>query len=81
MRAGLSFVSSLDLGDIIIKGEGTSNYSQRVFEKVGFEVLSEALYADHDTNGQVIPADLVEHGCARLYGLQIVSVPLSEVLC
>ena len=81
MRAGLSFVSSLDLGDVIIKGEGTSNYSQRVFEKVGFDVLSEVLYADHDTDGLVITSDLVEHGCARLYGLRIVSVPLSEVLC
>ena len=34
MKAALSFVRNLDLGNVVIKGEGTSDYSKRVFEKL-----------------------------------------------
>ena len=54
MRAAVCFVSHLDLDDVVIKGEGTSNFSQRVFEKIGFDVLSEIVYGEYKVDGTVV---------------------------
>jgi hypothetical protein len=39
MQATLLFCKELGLSPVCIKGEGTSNYSQRIFEKFDFETI------------------------------------------
>ena len=73
MRGAVCFVSHLDLGDVIIKGEGTSVFSQQVFEKIGFETLSEVVYADFKLDGEIVTSGLGEHKLERLYGLRVKS--------
>lgn len=69
MRAAVFFIRNLELGDVVIKGEGTSNFSKRVFEKVGFEVLAEVVYADYKVDGKIVIHSTGEHKTGRLYGL------------
>lgn len=61
MRAAVFFYRNLELGDVVIKGEGTSNFSKRVFEKVGFEVLAEVVYADYKVDGKIVIHSTGEH--------------------
>ena len=37
MKMAMSFVENLDLGPMVVKGEGTSNFSKRIFEERGFD--------------------------------------------
>ena len=74
MGAAICFVRNLGLGDVIIKGEGTSNFSQRVFEKIGFDILSEVVYADYKVDGKVVTTGRGDHKCEKLYGMWIGSV-------
>ena len=71
MRAGICFVSNLNLGNVVIKSEGTSKYSQRVFEKVGFDMLAEVVYADCKVDGKVVTTGIGDHTCEKLYGMRI----------
>ena len=73
MRAAVCFVSHLDLGDVVIKGEGTSNFSQRVFENIGYDVLSEVVYSEYRVDGTVVTTGRGDHKCERLYGMRIKS--------
>ena len=41
-----------ELGFTVIKGEATSNYTQRIFEKEGFDVLLEMPYDSYMYNGE-----------------------------
>ena len=43
----MSFVEHLDLGPMVVTGEGTSNFSKRIFEELGFDTLAEIMYADY----------------------------------
>ena len=73
MRAAVCFVSHLDLGDVVIKGEGTSVFSRQVFEKIGFETLSEVVFADYTVDGKAVTAGRGEHKLERLYWLRVKS--------
>ena len=74
MRAAICFVRNLGLGDVIIKGEGTSTFSQRVFEKIGFDILSEIVYADYKVDRKAVTTGRGDHKCEKLYGMRINSV-------
>ena len=54
MKAAVALVKNMQLGPVVIKGEGSSNYSQRIYEKLGFDTLAEIFYADHKENGEVV---------------------------
>ena len=71
MRAAVFFVQNLGLGLFIIKGDGTSNFSQRLYEKVGFEMLAEVVYAEYKIDGNVVVSETGEHKTERMYGLPV----------
>ena len=71
MKAAVLFVQNLGLGPVIIKGVGSSNFSQRLYEKVGFEMLAEVVYAEYKVDGKVVVSETGEHKTVRMYGLSI----------
>ena len=71
MRAAIDFIHKLELGLVVIKAGGSSNYSQRVFEKLGFEKLSEIAYAEFKIDGNVVVKNTGEHKSDIRYGLSL----------
>lgn len=68
MKAAISLVRNLCVGPVVITGEGSSNYSKRIYEKFGFDILAEVVFADYKVNGVVVFQNLGEHKFERLYG-------------
>ena len=44
---------------------------KRLFEKVGFEMLAEVVYAEYKVDGKVVLSDKGDHKTERMYGLSI----------
>ena len=57
MAATIEFCKELGLNPVCIKGEATSLYSQRIYEKFGFEVLHTVRFQDYKVNGEVVFRD------------------------
>ena len=68
MQAAMTLVANLGIGPVVITGEGSSNYSKKIFEKFGFDILAGVVFADYKINGQEVFKNLGEHKCERLYG-------------
>ena len=68
MKLMIALVKHLDLGPIVIKGEGSSNFSKLIYEKLGFETLAEVVYADYRVDGEVIISKTGEHKSVKFYG-------------
>ena len=68
MKAAIALFKNLEIGGIVIKGEGSSNYSKRIYEKFEFDILAEVVYADYKVDGVVVFQNLGEHKYERLYG-------------
>lgn len=62
---------SRELGFKAIKGEGTSNFSQRIYEKQGFETLLEMPYDNYFYKGKPIRDGTGEHTMTKIYGLKL----------
>ena len=73
MKAAVTLVENLGLGNVIIKGDGTSNYSKRIFEKLGFDMLLEVKYEDYKENGDVVFKNMGEHKSFKVYGKKVFS--------
>ena len=71
MKATLAFIKNLDIGPLVIRGEASSNYSQHIYEKLGFDILAEVVYADYKVNGVVVVKNTGEHKSEKAYGLVI----------
>ena len=54
-----------------IKGEGTSNFSQKVAEKQGFEILATMPYDSYYHNGRPIREGTGEHTMTKIYGMKL----------
>ena len=67
MNATLALIKSLDLGGVIVKGEGSGNYVNKIFENAGFDFLAEVVYKDFKVNGEVVFKDMGEHRSARAF--------------
>ena len=62
---------SRELGFKVIKGEGTSNFSQRIAEKQGFDIVLEMPYASYFYNGRPLIESTGEHTMTKVYALKI----------
>lgn len=62
---------SRELGFKAIKGEGTSNFSQRIYEKQGFETLLKMPYDSYSYKGQPIINGTGVHTMTKVYGRRI----------
>jgi hypothetical protein len=49
-QAGLMFCKEIGFDTVCIKGEGTSNYSQRIYEKFNFETIHTFKYDEYKIN-------------------------------
>ena len=67
----VSVAMSRELGFKVIKGECTSNFSQRIFEKQGFVIVLEMPYASYFYNGRPIIEGTGEHTMTKVYALKI----------
>ena len=57
-----------------MKGEGTSNFSKRIYEMLGFDVLVEFMYEDHKENGKIVFKNTGDNKSIKLYGKVIYSI-------
>ena len=69
MRAAIALIKNMELNGVIVKGEGSSNYSQRIYEKVGFDTHAEVFYDDHKEDGEVVFKNMGEHKSTIQYAL------------
>ena len=67
MNATLALIKYLDFGGIIVKGEGSGNYVNKVFEKAGFDFLGEVVYKDFKVDGEIVFKDMDEHRAAMAF--------------
>ena len=60
-----------ELGFEVITSEGTSNFSQKIFEKNGFEILAKLPYDSYIYKGQPIINGTGENTMTKIYGRKI----------
>lgn len=70
LRAAVAMAKQLGFKGI--KGEGTSNFTQRIYEKEGFETLFVMPYDSYLTpSGKTIREGSGEHTATKVYGLKL----------
>lgn len=67
MKATLALIKGFGVGPIVIKGEGSSNYSKRIYEKSDFDMLAEVVYEEYQVDGEVVFKTGPEEKSERLY--------------
>lgn len=77
MRFALKFFSQLGINDIVIKGEGSSVYSKRVYEKCGFETLYDLPFTEYKVDGQIRFQNDGLNTSMKGYGLHMTNCNLS----
>ena len=60
-----------ELGFKAIEVEGTSNFSQKILEKRGFEILARMPYDSYCHNGRPIREGTGEHTMTKIYGMKL----------
>ena len=68
MKAAVELVKNLDIGGVVVTGEGSSNYSKKIYEKLNFDILAEVVFEDYKVDGVTVFQNLGEHTFERLYG-------------
>ena len=69
MQAALNFLGNLEISPLPIKGDATSNYTKRVYEKTGFEFIQELCYADYKVDGEQVICNTGDNKSIRVYGM------------
>jgi ribosomal protein S18 acetylase RimI-like enzyme len=64
----VSFVENLGLKCVYIKGEASSDYSKRVYEKLDFDELYQQIYEEYTVNGKHLMLDKTPHTSNKIYG-------------
>ena len=72
MKDAVAFAKSMGLDGVVIKGEGGSLYSQKIYENLGFETLGELFYEQVKEGGKVVFETGPVHKSERQYGKRIV---------
>ncbi|VDI03087.1 Hypothetical predicted protein [Mytilus galloprovincialis] len=70
-QAALQFSKELGIDPVCIKGEGTGIFSQRVYEKSGFETLHDFIYDDYKVDGDIVFKDTGIHKSTKVYVKQL----------
>ena len=71
MQAALVFLSSLEIGPVVVKGDCSSNFSKRIYEKLDFELFGEIMFEDYKVDGKIVFANTGEHKSLKVYGKKI----------
>ena len=68
----VNLVKNLDLKCVYIKGEASSDYSKKIYDKLDFDVLYEQIYEDYnDVNGKHLMLNKTKHKSNKVYGKRI----------
>lgn len=67
MKGALQFVRDIGLETVCISGEGTSKYSQRIYEKFGFEILHTVKYEEYKEDGEVVIKNTGDNKTCKFY--------------
>lgn len=67
MKAALLYVKDIGIDPVCITGEGTSNYSQNIYEKFGFEVMHCVNYDDYKVDGEVVFKNTGDNKSCKFY--------------
>ena len=71
VRLSIRFLCNLGIDNVVIKGEGSSIFAQKIYEKCGFNILSESKLNDFKVNN-VAPLHTKGLHCSQKgYGLHI----------
>ena len=54
MHAALLFIKRTNLVPVIVKSLSVSNYSKPIFERTGFDCLSEVMFDDYKVDGEQV---------------------------
>ncbi|WAR26696.1 DNAT-like protein [Mya arenaria] len=60
-----------ELGFTVVKGEGTGNFSQHIYEKHGFETILNVTYNSYFIDGKPIGEKTGEHKSFKIYGIRL----------
>lgn len=71
ISAAVLFVKNLGFESVCVQGEGTSNFSKKIYEKSGFDILFESQYVDYKVDGEQVVCNTGEHKSIKLYGKRI----------
>ncbi|XP_052817471.1 uncharacterized protein LOC128243629 isoform X2 [Mya arenaria] len=71
MESGIKLAKNLGISPCYITGEGSSNFSKRIYERLGFDVLSETVYEDFEIEGKKVIQNTGEHKSMKIYGKAI----------
>ncbi|XP_052818608.1 uncharacterized protein LOC128244632 [Mya arenaria] len=69
-KAAIDMVRYLDIPDVYITGEATSNYSKKIYENAGFVELFEQSFATFKVKGEVVVPNTGIHKSMKKYGLK-----------
>lgn len=70
-RAAIDMTRHLGIHPLYITGEGTSNYSKKIYEDAGFEVLYEKSYRTWEIDGTFPIQNTGQHKSMKVYGLRV----------
>lgn len=68
MSFALDVTRNLGIYPVYIKGEGTSNYSKKIYEKLNFSVILDVPFVDYKNNGEIVFANTGEHKTMTVFG-------------
>ncbi|XP_053381664.1 uncharacterized protein LOC123534187 [Mercenaria mercenaria] len=70
-RAAVDMIRHFGFDEVYIKGAGTSNYSKKIYEKEGFEILYETFYDNYEVDGRFPIQNTGEHKSMKEYGFKV----------
>ncbi|XP_060577433.1 uncharacterized protein LOC132734662 [Ruditapes philippinarum] len=71
VHAAMELVKNLGIDNVYIKGEGSSNFSKKIYDKEGFDVLYEHMYDEWEVDGEKPFLNTGEHKSVKVYGKRI----------
>jgi RimJ/RimL family protein N-acetyltransferase len=67
----IDFVRNFEIDPVYIKVEGSSNFSKKIFERAGMEILHEKYFEDWEFEGRKPFQNTGIHKSLKLYGLKL----------
>ena len=69
-NAAVNIAKNLELGLNVLEGKGSSNFSQKIYRKLEFDIPAKVMftYENHKKNGEVVFKNMGDDRSVRLYG-------------
>ena len=71
VQASLAMIRNFGVGKVCVKGEGSSLYTQKIFEKVGMQCLYTGFYCEHEIDGKKVLDGTAIHDSIKMYGMMV----------